>query len=176
MELTYMPKNIFNKFNLLFINVVLLLTSVNVHAGNEKYKISDEAVKKAIIQSNKYEQCAYPEIKAANGDAKKLEELYAKLENDFSFEFVQLQIVELIKMDLAKEIGEDNVNLMFSDPDSMKYFEETLEKLNHSDPIEPETASEVAYCASIQNSMARLKLFELKAKLREERRKEKLAE
>lgn len=137
------------------------------------YKISDSDIKAVINQMNKYEQCVYPEIREANGDPKKLEQIYAKLEMDKGYLLTVEDIFMMnLKADvLPKIIGKSNTELLLSDRESLDLFIFKHETFNHSNPADEMTDSELVTCLELKQAIERLKAQERIHKLKQERRK-----
>ncbi|MFA9499312.1 DUF5358 family protein [Mannheimia sp. E30BD] len=93
-----------------------LLTS-----SEPKYKISDEDIKKWIIEGNKIEQCIFNK-EYRNNDFSKLTKIEQALHNK-----------EVYLNTLISVIGENNVQIISSDPASQRYIEQQLQKFNHSE-------------------------------------------
>ncbi|WP_018650721.1 DUF5358 family protein [Actinobacillus capsulatus] len=113
-------------FRTLTLFIVLLLTACGSYTNSNlsnprkaKYQISNEDVKKWIIEKNKYEQCLYP--KKQNSKSDKLSE-----GNQMLYQMAVYQTT------LSQVIGEDNYLTLIQDPASQRYLAKKLQQYEHS--------------------------------------------
>ncbi|MGQ8821029.1 DUF5358 family protein [Bibersteinia trehalosi] len=148
----------------------LILLASPFTLAEPKYKISDDDMKKIIVQMNKYEQCVYPEIKDASDE--ELEKIYAKWDEKSSI----YSISDIFNMVLALDvmpsiIGKENTELLLEDLESMDYFSKQHEKFNHSNPSDKMTDEELVKCLELRQSIGKLKAMELRMEMKSNSRK-----
>lgn len=113
-------------FRALTLFIVLLLTAcgsyIDSNSSNPrkaKYQISNEDVKKWVIEKNKFEQCLYPKERKSKG---------AKLSEGNRM----LYQMAVYQMTLSQVIGEDNYLTLTQDPVSQRYLAKKLQQYGHS--------------------------------------------
>ncbi|MDY2947281.1 MAG: DUF5358 family protein [Mannheimia varigena] len=117
------------KTGLLIISSAILSACTNntlynssLTSSEPKYKISDEDTKRWIIEGNKVEQCVFNK-EYRNKDFSKLTQIEQTLHTK-----------EVYRSTLISVIGENNVQIINSDPASQRYVEQQFQKFNHAEP------------------------------------------
>ncbi|WGE50224.1 DUF5358 domain-containing protein [Actinobacillus equuli subsp. haemolyticus] len=113
-------------FRTLTLFIVLLLTACGSYTDSNssnsrkaKYQISNEDVKKWVIEKNKFEQCLYPKERKSKG---------AKLSEGNRM----LYQMAVYQTTLSQVIGEDNYLILTQDPASQRYLAKKLQQYGHS--------------------------------------------
>ncbi|WP_150540099.1 DUF5358 family protein [Actinobacillus vicugnae] len=113
-------------FRTLTLFAVLLLTACGSFTGSNthnpkkaKYQISNEDVKKWVLEKNKAEQCLYPKERKAKG---------AKLSEGNRM----LYQMAVYQTTLGQVIGKDNYLTISQDPASQRYLAKKLQQYEHS--------------------------------------------
>ncbi|AIZ79784.1 DUF5358 domain-containing protein [Actinobacillus equuli subsp. equuli] len=113
-------------FRTLTLFIVLLLTACGSYTDSNssnsrkaKYQISNEDVKKWVIEKNKFEQCLYPKERKSKG---------AKLSEGNRM----LYQMAVYQTTLSQVIGEDNYLILTQDPASQRYLAKKLQQHGHS--------------------------------------------
>lgn len=111
------------KKSLLLVSLFTLSACSSLIPATAKYKISDEDTQRAIIESNKMEQCLFPKQYKSGNFSTLSEEERALIQNGQRYF-------------LASIIGSQNLNIIDSDALSKQYAIQQWNKFNHSRPAD----------------------------------------